>query len=321
MSILYTKSLKAQETMEHQSTRIAEITEDNELNLEWFLHSSRLLEKENIHMGMDNFWEGQWLSQMKDWAALNKHAQAMDHNLAQSCHSPSASESSSTLSTHESASFSGKSETSSIAGKGMLRSPELLSTRFSGFSLFNSDINHLEGLSKERVGTASSGKFINTDEQQERMLAQARGLSGKLVESNQQLQGGDLDYSRFLDSEFDTAAEVKERIPALPGGQIHTTQDCLDEDWLSDSSGTESWATASSQELSWRHPYDGADEVQLGNSSIEHEHTTVSCPTDVDNNVKDWHADDVPFRQGQQVSSMAGVGNSARHHCSCSVRS
>lgn len=221
--------------MEQQT---ANIVSSNEGNLRWFDHGSRICDKMNSRqsndISMDKFWEGQWSSQMEGWASLAKHADVTNRYALQTCHSPSASESSFSVSTRDSPSLSAQSEASPIAGKYMLQSPDLSQVRFCKIP----DTKHAKSSSMENV----HGEFTEMDKQQDWMRLQER--------ENIQC-APDLNGSGLRNKKLQTFVKAKERLVQSPISVVQSTPDVSDEGWLSD--GTESWASASSQELSWNH--------------------------------------------------------------------
>lgn len=255
--------------MEPQYPFVAKHTKYANSALRWFLHHKQTLEHENFDdfcVGRDKFWEGQWSPNMTDWEDFNKQAQVMDQNLVQNCDSPLASDSSSSVSTRESSFFSWNSENSHRAAKHVLQSPELLSSRFSGFSLFNPGINHLEAISKEED---SNGKIKVLDEQQEQFCLQKQDLSHGLVKLKQSGFDFSIECLRPPDSEFQAAEVSKEEISTVTFAQTNTTKDYLDNGWVSDSSDSQSWVSTSSQELTKKDPLEKAIDMPLGRPYIE----------------------------------------------------
>eukprot|EP00250_Pteridium_aquilinum_P001511 c11707_g1_i1 orf=273-2900(+) len=284
--------------MEPQSSFSDEHTEDSDPALKWFLHHSQSQEHEKIEsfcVGVDKFWEGQWSSYMKDWAAFNRQGQVTDQTVIQSCDSPLASDSSS----RESSFFSWNSENSCIAGRHVLQSPELLSSRFSGFSLFNSGINHLEAVSREGV---SSEKVLIQEEQQEQFLSQDGDFLHRIKPST--CSGGSIGCSRHVDSNFDTAELIREGVSAVAyGHQTNTSKDCVDDGWESTSSDSQSWVSTSFD------THDKDNGMQLGRPCTDRECPLSTSSTQAGNTANHWHADELSSRQGHAMPSTVELKN------------
>lgn len=178
-------------------------------------------------MGMDNSWEDQW----KGLTSLAKRMHAMDHFTEQAYHSPSASESSFSVSTRTSPSFSAQSEASPFAPTYTPNSLDLPNRRVCKIGLFYNPpiVKHAKSPSMETVSQEE-------EKHQDGLLLQARAL----LEDIQRASA--LNVPQLVQNDVENFVEAKETqlVQSLIG--------VSDEGWVSDSS--ESWASASSRELS-----------------------------------------------------------------------
>ncbi|KAI5083981.1 hypothetical protein GOP47_0000150 [Adiantum capillus-veneris] len=211
---------------------------DSESLPKLFLRCSRLQEPQSegggLDVGTEKLWEGQWPSLLKDWA----------NSSIKSCDSPLASDSSSSLSTKDSSLFSW-SENSYNAAKHVLRSPELLSSRFSGFSLFNSGKNNLEWECRDSFYSELS---ISKDDKQAGYSLHDNDKPCRLVQS---ACLGNIDESRPPELRCDTDDFHK-----------GVVTEHLDGGWVSDTSNSaRSLASLSSQDLQGSNLYTKDDDL------------------------------------------------------------
>lgn len=243
---------------------VAENEAEFESSRRLFLRCDRTQEQLNegsSDVGMDTFWEDQWPSSLKEWGNLN----------VQSCDSPLTSNSSSSLSTRDSSFFSW-SEGSYSAAKHILHSPEPLSGRFSGLSLFNSGVNHLECACREGFLSEVPAK---RDVKQDGYSLHKADVLHRLVEPGQSECDGIVGDSRpeFERDVFTKSSGVEDR---LDGG------------WGSDTSDSSSRASALSEESQRRDSFNEADDAHLTRLHSQRRHpalTGLSHPHDSEDGV------------------------------------
>ncbi|MCO5607060.1 hypothetical protein L7F22_061252 [Adiantum nelumboides] len=192
-------------------------------SLKLLLHHSRRLQErpngEGPDVGMDKLLEGQWPCVLDEWANSNM----------QSCDSPLASDSSSSRSTRDSSLFS-------WSEGHVLHSPEMLSSRFSGFSLFNPGVNNIEWACRDSCFCELT---TGRDDKQSGYDLHEANMSCKWLSS---ACDGNIGEPRSPDFRYKMDDLIK-------NGQRNEVMEHLDGGWVSDSSDLESLASLSSEEL------------------------------------------------------------------------